>query len=770
MTGGKNILQNRYTLLHILGQGGMGTVYLAEDNRLGNRHVAVKELSLALIPPHEQQSRLQAFQQEATILAQLRHPGIAAVSDFFFEGGNTYVVMEFVPGQTLAQLLDRQPGRRLPADQALAITRQLCQVLDYLHQQQPPLIFRDLKPENLIVQPDGQVKLIDFGIARFFKSGQQRDTVTMGTPGYASPEHYGQGQTDPRSDIYSLGIVLHEMLTGQDPSRHTPFTPLDWSNLPVAGRPAALKAVILKATQLEPHWRYSSISEMKVALSHALPSLIVTSHWPWLAAGLALMILLLMGTGFLMTQILTPTPAAPAVVAVHTVMVTSMAIAEAIDTVPPTTLIVTPIMTLTETILLITPTTLPEPTDVPTRILVRPGISLPIPGNQLVVMTGDPGDEYVPSFSPDQQRFVFMSKRSGSWQIYTAPVAGGQWQSISQNNMDNYQPRYAPDGQSLVLASRQSGAWNIYTVNVDGSDWRQLTDRSEPDYYPSYDRTGEWILYMSQRSGRWGIYLMRADGSDDHRVLSTEVQPYPMFSPDGQSIVFMDDSGGNLDIYTVTRDGQRRTRLTTHPARDATPVFSPDGNWILFETNRDGYYEIYAMRPDGSDLRNLTNYPAADQVPTLSPDGQWLIFQSRRSGNWDINRQPFQPDAPATASTSLEIEIMASHARTETGLWVQPGQRIVIDYLSGSWRAGPAPTWPFVGPEGDPQVASKSTFPVAMSPVMMLIAGVGDERPLPVGQRLEFSVPVGGLLWLGPNDDNLADNTGSLMVRITIID
>lgn len=474
------VLQNRYTLLRIMGQGGMGTVYLAKDERLGGRYVAIKELSVSHILPSEREARFQAFRQEAMMLAQLRHPGIATISDFFFETGSAYLVMEYVPGLTLRQLLRQHPGQQLTLAQALNFTYQLCQVLAYLHQQHPPLIFRDLKPENVIVQPDGQLKLIDFGISRLFKLGQKRDTVPMGTPGYASPEHYGQEQTGPRSDIYSLGIMLHEMLTGHDPTHRTPFTPLAWSSLPPNEHLLTLKAVILKATQLDAGLRYGSILEMQADLSASGTVPTRPSRFPtWTIAGILLLLLLMMG--------------------------------------------------------------------------------------------------------------------------------GFMW------------------------AARQGGVPAVMAT--------QTALRSE--------------------------------------------EPPPTTNPIQTSATF-------LAATSLASTG------TSIPTR----------------------------------------------VPYIK--------------------------ATVPAEIVRVLVVSGTKLHTDTGLIVQPGQRISIEYVSGSWRAGPLTTWPLVGPEGDPQVASKSIFPVAASPIMALVVGVGQERPLPVGLHVEFTSTTGGVLWLGPNDDNVTDNVGSLTVKISV--
>lgn len=260
-------LQDRYRVIRKLGGGGMGIVYLSEDIRLPGRYCAVKEMSPTQLAAQDRDWAIQAFQQEAQMLGTLSHPGLAAVTDFFAEGGNWYLVMAYVDGESLDQRLQHVPHGRLSTQETLSIARQLCDVLIYLHHCKPPVIFRDLKPSNVMVMPSGQVKLIDFGIARFFKPGQTRDTLNMGTPGYAAPEQYGgMGQSDPRTDVYSLGVLLYRMLSGYDPSGAvTPFSLPAIESL-VTGVSAELAVAIVKAKQMQPDLRYDSIAELREAL------------------------------------------------------------------------------------------------------------------------------------------------------------------------------------------------------------------------------------------------------------------------------------------------------------------------------------------------------------------------------------------------------------------------------------------------------------------------------------------------------------------------
>ncbi len=266
------IIQERYRVIEPLGSGGFGAVYLAEDQRLG-RPVAIKEMSEAWLDEQERKVAVDLFEREALILAQLDHPGLTRVWDYFQDQGHAFLVMEYVPGQTLRDLL-RRAGRPLPEPFVIACAIQLCAVLTYLHTRQPPIIFRDLKPANVMavappgVEPDDllnlphdelQFKLIDFGIARLFKPEQPGDTLIIGTPGYAAPEQYGQGQTDARSDIYSLGATMHHLLSGHAPAS----LPLPALADLAPGISPELASIVARATLLEPVARYPDAEAMR---------------------------------------------------------------------------------------------------------------------------------------------------------------------------------------------------------------------------------------------------------------------------------------------------------------------------------------------------------------------------------------------------------------------------------------------------------------------------------------------------------------------------
>lgn len=216
------LLHQRYYLLHRLGKGGMGVVYQAQDTLLGNRLVAVKEMSQDSLSEQPLQEAIANFKREAHLLAGLQHPNLPSIYDHFAEDGRWYLVMSFIQGETLEDYLTLFPGQRLSFEETIQIGLTLCNVLDYLHSHQPPIIFRDLKPANIMRTTNGHIYLIDFGIARHFKPGQTRDTNFFVSMGYAPLEQFGHGQTTVRSDIYSLGATLHRLLSGYNP-RLSPF-------------------------------------------------------------------------------------------------------------------------------------------------------------------------------------------------------------------------------------------------------------------------------------------------------------------------------------------------------------------------------------------------------------------------------------------------------------------------------------------------------------------------------------------------------------------
>jgi serine/threonine-protein kinase len=249
----------------------MAWVYQVERLDVGGVSLwALKELRAHTEDPDTQAHARTLFEQEAAILSQLDHPNLPQVIDFFEQGGRAYLVMEFIWGESLEKRLE-QTRSPLMQREVLQWSVQICGVLDYLHSRQPPVIFRDMKPSNVMVDSAGVIKLIDFGIARTYKEHKLQDTIALGSENYAAPEQWGEAQTDARSDIYGLGATMYHLLANMPPSPAflpTLPTPLDAMN------PALSETtvdIVSRAMARERAERYQNAQEMRDALLTALP-------------------------------------------------------------------------------------------------------------------------------------------------------------------------------------------------------------------------------------------------------------------------------------------------------------------------------------------------------------------------------------------------------------------------------------------------------------------------------------------------------------------
>jgi WD40 repeat protein/tRNA A-37 threonylcarbamoyl transferase component Bud32 len=242
-----HLLKQRYRVLAQIGKGGFGAVYKAVDIQFNNRLVAIKEMSQQNLTHQEKIEATNTFKHEAILLAGLVHPNLPRIYEQFIDEGRWYLVMDFIEGETLEEYMLKIAGGKLSVDKVLSIGIQVCTVLEYLHNRQPPIVFRDLKPANIMLTPLGHIYLIDFGIARHFKPGQIKDTVALGSTGYAAPEQYGKAQTTPRADLYALGATLHELLTGLNPAD----SPFNFVSMNLPPHPAHKELSLLVAQLLE---------------------------------------------------------------------------------------------------------------------------------------------------------------------------------------------------------------------------------------------------------------------------------------------------------------------------------------------------------------------------------------------------------------------------------------------------------------------------------------------------------------------------------------
>lgn len=272
------ILRSRYQILELVGHGGMGAVYRAEDLRLQGRQCAVKEVLPELNLPSDLMAQMQEqFYREASILARLDHPNLPKVSDYFSEYGREYLVMDFVAGRDLKELVDeaRKQNTFLSERRVLGWAAQLCDAVEYLHSQDPPVLHRDIKPSNIKLTPHGTIKLVDFGLVKLLAPDDSR-TVTVvqgrGTVQYTPLEQYGSdmGHTDIRSDIYALGATLYHLLTGTPPADARQRFLKPGSLVPPRSINPAISArterAILTAMSMHPDQRPSSVAELRAML------------------------------------------------------------------------------------------------------------------------------------------------------------------------------------------------------------------------------------------------------------------------------------------------------------------------------------------------------------------------------------------------------------------------------------------------------------------------------------------------------------------------
>ena len=257
------LLNQRYLVMEALGQGGMGTVYKAEHIRL-HAIVAVKEIRGLGGDESQHRQELDRCEHEARFLVHLNHPNLPKVTDAFIENDCFYLVMDYIEGLTLDSCLTEAGGKPLDILQSIEWGLQIADVLAYLHSQDPAIIFRDLKPSNVMVLPDGTIKLIDFGIARHFQPGAVKDTSLLGSVGYSPPEQFGKGQTDARSDVYAFGATLHHLITGRDPALQPfKFPPARTFNSQV---PASLSHLLDMCLALDPDQRPESANVVAIQL------------------------------------------------------------------------------------------------------------------------------------------------------------------------------------------------------------------------------------------------------------------------------------------------------------------------------------------------------------------------------------------------------------------------------------------------------------------------------------------------------------------------
>jgi serine/threonine protein kinase len=679
-----SLLHNRYHIVEILGQGGMGSVYRAVDENLGV-DVAVKE-NLFTTEDYARQFRL-----EAVILANLRHAHLPRVTDHFViaEQGQ-YLIMDYIDGEDLRDRMERNGP--ISEEEAILIGAAMCDALQYLHTRNPSIIHRDLKPGNVRISKDGHIYLVDFGLAKLVKAGQATTTGARAmTPGYSPPEQYGTARTGPRTDIYSLGATLYAALTGTIPEDglaravdNVELVPLREYNPKVSRK---LAAAIEKAMAVHPEDRFQSAQEFGQALlnsksntqrqdgeiviapppqspgsedngklAHEIPDDIGNGptppppsksprkpHWArrWVFLSFFLLtIVVAVGsilifwspiTKALLGNLITSTPTSSIALAIDTPaaqLETSLQ-PSATQSKPPS---LSPSSTFTRTLLpSLTPFQTPTPTETPAATATSLG----------------------GGFS----QLAYVSDHTGMPQIFIMNSDGSNPLQITNLTFGACQPSWSPDGERLVFTSpcskRQDdypGA-NLFIINSDGSNLTPLETGAEGNFDPAWSPDGTRIAFTSLRDGSRQIYVLTLGNNQVTRLtgVSRDVRlpdwsMQPAWSLSGTQIVFTGHGllTDSLQIWEMSDAGLGQSFLIHRGADlwNSLPDWSPDGKTILFSETMGAQELGWLMRFNGATLSvDHLRTGASGTHGNYSPDGAWVAYESK--DNEDTNRQDF---------------------------------------------------------------------------------------------------------------------------------
>ncbi len=678
-----------YRILELAGGGGMGVVYKAEDLRL-ERLVALKFLPPELTRDPDAKSR---FLQEARAASALDHPNICTVHEVGeTEDGQLYLAMPLYDGETLRKRLERGP---LPIEEAVDVAEQIARGLAKAHR--GGIVHRDIKPANLIVTSDGVVKILDFGLAKLAGAAAiTRTGSSVGTPAYMSPEQARGEEVDHRTDLWSLGVVLYEMVAGRRPFRGDHEQAVLYSLLNEDPKPLTqmrpeappeLERIVEGLLAKDPAQRYPAVDgalgDLRTLRNETMTTTVRTQPglqpkirpWMW-AAGLAMVAaipaiiaggLYLAGPG--------GGGRTPAPVAGSFVRLTNQEGSESFPSLSPDGKFLLYVKSVNGN------------ADI---YLQRVG-----GGNPLNLTQDSPDDDTQPAFSPDGQQIVFRSEREGGGLF----LMGATGESVRRLTDIGYNPVWSPDGREIVFATEGVEAplvrkvtSQLVVVDVTSGSRRLLArgDAVQPSWSPNGHRIAYWGI--PKGSSRRVIWTISAGDPADTEpvpvVQDDHVNWNPVWAPDGRGLYFVSDRSGSMNVWwvpvdeasgrvlsepravttssqslgllSVSRDGRQivyatedgksnleRWELDPSAVRVSGQAFpvtqgsravrsaavSPDGELIAFDS-ASPQEDLFVVRPDGTGLRQLTDDAAKDRVPHWMPDGSRILFYSDRGGSY----------------------------------------------------------------------------------------------------------------------------------------
>jgi serine/threonine protein kinase len=646
------LLNNRYRILDILGQGGMGAVYRAVDENL-DVTVAVKENSFF----SEEYAR--QFQREARILASLRHPNLPRVFDYFvIDQQGQYLVMDYIAGDDLRQWMNRE--ETISENEALQIGVAICNALIYLHSRVPAIAHRDIKPGNVKITPSGEVVLVDFGLVKVMDDKEITTSAARAmTPGYSPPEQYGPDPTDHRSDIFSLGATLYASLAGYLPedslaraTGKTTLTPLQSYNPAVSDRTAR---VIEKALQLRFEDRWQTAQDFRAALVEARDALPADARNSQRLAALTQT----QPENFTFTTARRKGP-----IWLNNFLDKTIRRDGKVD---PLWVIFGVLVLLLAAMLLISllwPSTLQgwvsqslgTPNATAETLIdestLTPGQTPTISETETAAPSGTSGSPTndAPTASPTSQgggdeMLAFVSERSGQPQIWMMDIAKRDLTQLTEVVDGACQPSWSPDGEQIVFTSpcskkraRYPGS-SLYILDVPTGELTPLPSSLEGDFDPAWSPDGNWIAYTSLINGQ--MQLRKISTADLTTVVQLSDGSYddfdPAWSPDGKRLAFVRIRSVG-QVWLMNSDGSNAVQFTLSGAIDnSNPEWYPREDLILFSQVLGlgspskqllgmriedlGEAEEYAIIPN---IR-LEYIPLMDNVDA-SPDGYWLAF------------------------------------------------------------------------------------------------------------------------------------------------
>lgn len=660
----------------------MASVYKAYDDRFA-REVAIKMLHQHGLDDDGTRSK---FAQEARIIAALEHHAIVPVYDYGEHEGQPYLVMRMMLGGSLKERLAVGP---VGLEETAVILQRICAALDKAHQHH--IVHRDIKPANILFDEDGVAYLADFGIARL--TDHTQTTTVIGSPRYMAPEQAKARPLSGQTDVYQMGVVLFQMLTGRVPFDGETTEGILYqhinSHVPLVIElnptlPARCDGVIGYAMAKNPEDRYATAGELARAFAQAIghtsttfptamPSAvryapppptyhdtIVTASIPtpiqsapapaprssrgWLI-GLGVAAITLLACGALIVAwangdrwlaMLTPEPGV-------TTTAESVATEQAQNEEAGIEASPVPINNETGEG---TPTA--EVELAPTAT-VEVG-EAPIPGEAIFSLTA----AELAELGGGVGQISYAANRDGQFDIYINNADGSE-RRLTSFVKDDFRPIWSPDGTRIAYHSLRD-VWQVYVMNADGSGQLNLTRTLTDESFPQWSPDGSQILFHSNRENsvkvQFDIFVMNADGSDVRRLTTSEDnETGASWSPDGTQIAYQRKlANGREHIFLMDADGSNQQQITSGSTDSLYPIWSPDGRRLLFHSNRAGGWNIFSMAIDGSDIRQISDAGTEDFFATWSPNGEWVVYHSNVG---DDNRDLFIGRADGTETIRL---------------------------------------------------------------------------------------------------------------------